>query len=88
MAGDWIGRCTPAGPAELGIPTSDESEPSWLEPWLELKDFRLGSGPFFTQLETKNWPKVSRNFDFVILNNYFSKIGLKMIKLCTMICKS
>ena len=22
---------------------SDESEPSWLEPWLKLRDFRLGS---------------------------------------------
>ena len=25
------------------IATSDESEPSWLEPELELKDFQLGS---------------------------------------------
>ena len=42
---------------------------------------------FFSQLETKNWPKTSRSFDFVILNNYFSKMGLKMIKLCTIIHK-
>ena len=39
----------------------------------------LGSWPFYTQLETKNRPKTSRNFDFVILNNYFSKIGLKCL---------
>ena len=25
------------------LPTSDEPEPSWLEPYLELKDFQLGS---------------------------------------------
>ena len=25
------------------LPNSDESEPSWLEPELELKDFQLGS---------------------------------------------
>ena len=27
----------------LGLSTSDEPEPSWLEPQLELKDFQLGS---------------------------------------------
>ena len=27
----------------LGLYISDESEPSWLEPELELKDFQLGS---------------------------------------------
>ena len=47
---------------------SDESEPSWLEPLLELKDFQNGSAllvTFFIQLETKNRLKTSRNFDFV-----------------------
>ena len=44
--------------------SSDESEPSWLEPKLELKDFQLGSGPFSPQLEIKNRPKTSRNVDF------------------------
>ena len=28
---------------KFSIDTSDESEPSWLEPQLELKDLRLGS---------------------------------------------
>ena len=51
---------------------SDESEPSWLEPELELKDFqlgsaRLGSWPFSLQLEIENRPKTSRNFDFDFL---------------------
>ena len=36
------------------VHSSDESEPSWLEPELELKDFQLGSAR----------PKMSRNFDF------------------------
>ena len=48
---------------------------------------RLGSWPFFTQLETKNRPETSWNFDFFILSKFFSKIGLKMINLCTMIYK-
>ena len=40
--------------------TSDDSEPSWLEPELELKDFQLGlvgSWPFQPQLGIKNQPK-------------------------------
>ena len=42
---------------------------------------------FFIQLETKKRPKTSQNFDFIFFNNCFSKIGLKMIKLCNMIYK-
>ena len=52
------------------VPSSDESEPSWLEPQLELKDFWLGSLPFSLQLEFGNRPKTSRNFDFVCLFVY------------------
>ena len=36
------------GPPYLS--TSDESEPSWLEPELELKDFQLGSARLVTFL--------------------------------------
>ena len=40
VAGDWIGRCTPAGPAELGIPTHVltliETKPSSLNDFLLL----------------------------------------------------
>ena len=39
---------------------SDGSEPSWLEPELELKNFRLGSWPFSLQLENDNWPKQAK----------------------------
>ena len=65
----------------LMMVTSDEFEPSWLEPQLELKDFQLGSArlvTFFSQLEIENQPKTSRNFDFVFLNDYFIRIGLKL----------
>jgi hypothetical protein len=44
------------------VDCSDESEPSWLKPQLELKDFQLDSCPFSAQLEIKNWPKTSQNF--------------------------
>ena len=49
------------------LPNSDESEPSWLEPELELKDFQLGLACdlFSFQLDIKDLPKMSRNFDFV-----------------------
>jgi hypothetical protein len=33
---------------DVYIVTSDESEPSWLEPELELKDFQLGSARLVT----------------------------------------
>ena len=46
---------------------SDESEPSWLEPELELKDFQLGSWPFPLQLEIENRPKTSQSFDFDLI---------------------
>ena len=44
----------------LGVYISDAPVPSWLEPELELKDFRLGSWLFSLQLEIKNWSKVSQ----------------------------
>jgi hypothetical protein len=50
------------------LSSSDESEPSCLEPDLKLKDFQLGSA-FSPQLEIENWPKKSQNFDF--LNMFF-----------------
>ena len=45
--------------------TSDESEPSWLEPKLELKDFqlRLACG-FFHSARNRKSAETSRNFDF------------------------
>ena len=53
------------------ITTSDEFEPSWLEADLELKNFQLGSWPFYLQLE--NWKSCKRaeismfhNSDFLI----------------------
>ena len=49
---------------ELILSSSDESEPSWLKPELELKDFQLSSWPFPLQLEIENQPKTSWNFDF------------------------
>ena len=57
------------------LPISDESEPSWLEPELELKDFQLGSAHdlFFIQLEMKNQAKTSQNFDFVFLMKCFEE---------------
>ena len=42
---------------------SDEPEPSWLEPQLELKDFQLGSArlvTFFTSARMQNRPKMSQ----------------------------
>ena len=44
----------------IGVNSSDESEPSWLEPELKLKDFRLGSWPFPPQLEKKISSKISK----------------------------
>ena len=53
--------------------TSDESEPSWLKPELELKDFQLGSArlvAFFSsarnQKLAQNEPKFWFWFDFFI----------------------
>ena len=40
----------------IAEPTSDESEPSWLEPELELKDFQLGSArlvAFFSSAQNR-----------------------------------
>ena len=49
---------------------SDESEPSWLEPELELKDFQLGSWPFSLQLEIENRPKRAEIFNFLIFFSF------------------
>ena len=39
--------------------TSDESEPSWLEPQLELKDFQLGSARDLFYFSSKS--KIGQN---------------------------
>ena len=49
---------------------SDESEPSWLEPQLELKDFRLGSWPFSFQLKIKNRAEILILIFFVFLFSF------------------
>ena len=38
---------------ELTVASSDEFEPSWLEPQLELKDFQLGSAHDLFHLSSK-----------------------------------
>ena len=40
---------------------------------------RLGSWPFFIQLEIKNWPKMSWTFDFVFMIHHSNKIWLKIM---------
>ena len=67
----WVG-----GPC---ISTSGESEPSWLEPELELKDFQLGSarGLFLFSSKSiigRNEPKfwfLKRKISFMLLNHSF-----------------
>ena len=59
------------------LPISDEFEPSLLE----LKDFQLGSARDLFHFSLTS--KTSRNFDLFFLTNYFDKIVLKMITLCT-----
>ena len=52
---------------------SDESEPSWLEPELELKDFQLGSArlvTFFTSARNQKLAQNEPKFDFE-LKTYF-----------------
>ena len=46
---------------EEGIVSSDESEPSWLEPELELKDFQLGSARLVTFLSSARNRKLVEN---------------------------
>ena len=54
---------------------SDESEPSWLEPELELKDFQLGLArlvTFLSSARNRKSAETSRNFySFQILSIYF-----------------
>ena len=71
-----------------GMYTSDESEPSWLEPQLELKDFQLGSTRDLFDLSselklTKNEPKFQFSIEDPFFIVFFYKVVLKMIKLCT-----
>ena len=40
---------------------SDESEPSWLEPELELKDFQLGSAQLVTFFPSARNRKLAEN---------------------------
>ena len=40
---------------------SDESEPSWLEPELELKDFQLGSAQLVTFFPSAGNQKLAKN---------------------------
>ena len=40
---------------------SDESEPSWLEPELELKDFQLGLARLMTFLTSARKSKIGQN---------------------------
>ena len=69
----------------MGI--SDESEPSWLEPELELKDFQLGSARdlFYFSSKSKIGPKRAEIRFWVedlFLNILCNKLVLKMIELC------
>jgi hypothetical protein len=54
-------------PVTYYLSTSNEPEPSWLEPKLELKDFQLGSARLVTLFTAarrrklaKNEPKIGR----------------------------
>ena len=60
----------PVGPENRGvagfthldtIPLSDESDPSWLEPELELKDFQLGSARLVTFFPSARNQKLAEN---------------------------
>ena len=44
-----------------GLVTSDKSEPSWLEPQLELKDFQLGSAQLVTFFPSARNKKSAKN---------------------------
>ena len=62
----------------IAEPTSDESEPSWLEPELELKDIQLGSARdlflFSSQLKIgQNEPKFLFFFFFYFFFIYVAK---------------
>ena len=49
--------------------TSDESEPSWLEPELELKVFQLGSAHDILPLSSKS--KIGRKRAEILIFQYF-----------------
>ena len=67
------------GSCQVLLNSSDESEPSWLEPELELKDFQLGSarGLFLFSSKSiigRNEPKfwfLKRKISFMLLNHSF-----------------
>ena len=49
-------------------------EPSWLEPKLELKDFKLGSArivTFLLQLGIENWLKNELRFQYSVEDLFF-----------------
>ena len=56
----------------LGLYISDESEPSWLEPELELKDFQLGSARDFFPFSSKS--KIGRKRAEKLILVWFLKI--------------
>ena len=50
--------------------SSDESEPSWFEPELELKDFQLGSAQLVTFFPSAQNRKLAENepkFSFILV---------------------
>ena len=63
--------------------TSDESEPSWLEPELELKDFQLGSARLVTFFPSARNRKLAENEPkFLFFLNFrlcTAKLKLKLI---------
>ena len=51
-----------------GVITSDEPEPSWLEPQLELKDFQLSSAREFFPFSSKSKIGPKRENFIVVFN--------------------
>ena len=58
------------------VNSSDESEPNWLEPQLELKDFQLGSAQlviYSCQLKNQKSAKTSQNFNSHLKTYFWSE---------------
>ena len=50
--------------------SSDESEPSWLEPKLKLKDFQLGSAQLVTfSTSARNWKFAEKQAEIQLLKH-------------------